>query len=173
MKKVMKRIANAIMAFWYFKVRNFTRRVVTLGGFKIRFREYDMTIKSLSDNFKMTVRADCHPFGYLSASLAKGKNENIQGYATIMYLVATGITTDEKLNNEIRRALMRYNDRLEAKAAMNVKNESANDAEIAHKANIEAVKAEMPQRKLSRAERREKEREMRKIIRKEYGKGNE
>lgn len=113
-------VMNKLQEFWYFTVKNRVQRKEVMGGFEIEFRQYDMRIRSLSSNFRMQIRAGEYAFGYLVSSLAQGCPKNVEGYATYMYMIATELCKDDGLRNDIHKALLKYNARLEKKARESV-----------------------------------------------------
>lgn len=153
----MKKIWLKIKWFWAMKVKNRVQLTKEMGGFVVKFRQYDMEVSTKSKNFMMKVRADMHPFGYLASSVKQGKEGNLHGYAMMMYMLATGITEDERLNKEVISAIRRYNKRVEAMAAATATDESS-------EADLNVVKADEMVKNLSRKERRERKREMAKIV---------
>lgn len=110
--KWFQRMWYRISAFVLFKLRNPVRWKGEKGGFKAVIREYDMEISSLSGNFKLYRLADEHPYGYLAESSRQGKDDNIFGYARVLYEVSCLLTTDQKFANDIAKAITSYESRL-------------------------------------------------------------
>lgn len=110
--------------FWWFHFRNPVVRQGEAGGFRWRFRRFDLTIETLSGNFKAKFTADENPFGYLVA----GKDDsNVHGFAYVMYTVGKLLTTDQVFVNDIHRAIQKYNQRLNKKAASEVKEDETEE----------------------------------------------
>lgn len=111
---------------WYFHLANPVVREGESGGFKWCFRRLDMTIETLSGNFKARWTASEHPFGYLLA----GKNDdNIVGFCQMMYYLGSTVTTDQGLVNDIQKAISKYEKRL-GKAELEQDGEEAAIAEV-------------------------------------------
>lgn len=80
------------------------------GGFKWVFRRFWLEITTLSGNFKARFTAGEHPYGYLIA----GKDDsNIEGYCQMLYTVGMLLTTDQGFVNDIRKAIDKYDKRLQ------------------------------------------------------------
>lgn len=153
--------------WWYFTVKNTTRKKLTIGGFNFKFRDYDVTITSISDNFKLRVRAGEFMFGYLCSALGKGDKSQLHGYAAIMYMLATGIAKDAKLAREVNGSCERYMTRMQAFAE-----KEAEKVEGDGKEEIEMMKDDVAVAKMSRRKRRAHKREVEKIVRKELNNQN-
>lgn len=130
-----------------------------MGGFEIEFRQYDMRIKSLSGNFRMRIRAGEYAFGYLVSSLAQDCPKNVEGYATYMYMIATEICKDEGLRNDIHKALMKYNARLEKAAAKQVVEDKT-----AEEMAIDLEKSARAHDGLKKSERRKIDKRFKKVV---------
>lgn len=109
MKKFLK--------WWWFTVKNPVIRKGEAGGFRWVFRRFWLEISTKSRNFTVKFTADENPFGYLVA----GKDDsNVHGFAYVMYTVGKLLTTDQGFVNDIHRAIQKYNQRLNKKAASGV-----------------------------------------------------
>lgn len=95
--------------FWWFHFRNPVVRQGESGGFKWTFRRLTLDIETLSGNFKCRFTADEYPYGYLAA----GEDVQTRGFAERLYMVAKLICTDQKLVNDLDRALVNYDKRLQ------------------------------------------------------------
>lgn len=106
-----------IQKFWWFHFRNPVVRQGEAGGFCWVFRRFWLEISTKSGNFTARFTADEHPFGYLVA----GKDDsNVHGFAYVLYTVGKLLTTDQGFVNDIHRAIQKYNQRLNKKAASGV-----------------------------------------------------
>lgn len=165
MKKFFSKIWAKVLEFWYLTVRNTVQKRIEVGGFEIVFRQYDLRIRSLSDNFSMKIRSGEHAFGYLAASMGQGHEDNVHGYAVFMYLIATNICRDDRLRRELQRAIQGYQERENAK----VKLEEADGNE---EAALESVRKDLERSEMSRAQRRRAEKafqkEAKKILKEEH-----
>lgn len=157
MRKTWKNIRDAVLRFWVFKVRNRKRKEVKVTAFNVVFRDYSMSIESESGNFAMNLECTTHPFGYLAASVAQDKVDNLHGYALMMYVLATELTRDERLNRDVTNAINRHVAREEAKAAETV-NESSELAALNEVAMDEKGK------RLSRSARKVVKKEVANIV---------
>lgn len=90
-----------------------------------------------------------HAYGYLLEAANQGLNEQLHGYAVILYMLATGLTKDQTLVDDTVEVLNAYRQRVEAegeKAAAEV----TEAQEAADQALMEEVVAEAS---MSEAER--------------------
>lgn len=111
--KKLKRVWNLV----WFRLNDRKVRELEIRGFKYVFRKYSMEVRSISRNFSCTVLCSEHPWGYLRVSSEKGKEKNLEGYATLMYILGTSLTRDQKLVDDITRDVKSYYARLERKAS--------------------------------------------------------
>lgn len=112
----MKNIKEEIRVWWYFHVKNPVVRKGESkdGAFRWTFRRFDLTIETLSGNFKAKYIADEHPYAYL---LQGATDENIEGFCQLMYVLGKTLTTDQGLVNDVEKAFNKYQKRIEKKAA--------------------------------------------------------
>lgn len=101
---------NTILKWWYFTFRNPVVRAGEHGGFRWTFRRFTMHIRSISGNFMARFTAAEHPYGYLI--VGKG-DDNIEGYIQTLYMVAMLLTTDQGFVDDVNKAIMKYQKRLE------------------------------------------------------------
>ena len=80
------------------------------GGFKWVFRRFWLEITTLSGNFKARFTAGEHPYGYL---IAGKDDDNISGFCEMLYMVGMLLTTDQGFVNDIRKAIDKYDKRLQ------------------------------------------------------------
>lgn len=97
---------------WYFWFCNPERFRGEGHGFRYRIRRFWLDIETLSGNWKMRVMASEHPFAYLAAGVQQGKEENLFGFAEIMYYLSSTLTRDQTLVNDIQKAMHDYEERL-------------------------------------------------------------
>lgn len=143
-------IKEKILKFWWFTFKNPVVRKGEAGGFRWCFRRFELTIETLSGNFKAKFMADEHPYAYL---LAGQGDENIHGFCQTVYLLSKTLTTDQGLADDIAKAMYKYNKRLEKKAASKVVED-----ETEEKIALETEKAIQEHIELPRKERRKVER---------------
>ena len=116
------------------------------------FRRFWLDISTLSGNFKVRFIADEHPYGYLAA----GKDDtNIHGFALTMYEIGKLLTTDQGFVDDVQKAIMKYNKRLEKQAAGEVVED-----ETQEKIALETEKAIQDHVELPKKERRKVERDV-------------
>ena len=96
--------------WWYFHVVNRKVRKGEKGGFKWLFRRFWLEISTLSGNFKARFTAAEHPYGYL---IAGEKDDNIEGYCQMLYMVAMLLTADQGFVDDVRKAINKYDKRLQ------------------------------------------------------------
>lgn len=155
----MKKIWKAILEFWYYGLTNTKQKSVEVGGFKVTFYKYFMKVKAIGGAWEVKVRCDAHSYGYLAASLKQGNLENLKGYSQIVFLVATELCKDQKLANEVQRALERYIGRVDRIAQINGLKKAENE-----EADLEAVKQATQTAEMSRQQRRKRLRELKKAM---------
>lgn len=145
-----------MLEFWYFGVRNRLERRYERGGFRVDFRRYDMRIRTLSGNFALRLRANEYSYGYLLSSLMQGREDNLRGYAMLLYIVASCVCEDDGLRRDLMKGIERYEGRLERKAAKAAK-EAGGEAES--EACVEQERSDLEAAGLSRRARRRRSRE--------------
>lgn len=146
----MKKIWEKIKKFWYFHLANPVVRKGESGGYKWVFRRFWLDITTVSGNFKARFIAAEHPYAYLLV----GKDDaNIKGYCEHLYMTAMLLTTDQKLVNDVHRALEANITRQGKKAPKD------GDSEEAALADVKGVQEYT---EMSRAERRRRDREVNK-----------
>ena len=127
---------------WWFTFRNPVVRKGENGGFKWCFRRLNMTIETLSGNFKASFTADEHPYAYL---LAGKDDSNIIGFCQMIYTLGKLLTTDQGLVDGIQKELRKYEKRLEKTEPDPTDSEEAAIAEV--KAVQEYVEASPKEKK--------------------------
>ena len=140
--------------FWYFHCANPVMRRGEKGAFKWTFRRFWLDIRSISGNFRLRFTASEHPFGYLAAGKT---DDNIQGYASLMYFLGCCITTDQQLVDDVQKALRDYEERLMA---------TPDDETDSEEAAIDEVKGIQKYVEMSPKERRQYERDVDKRFKK-------
>jgi len=148
----MKNIKEKVMRFWYFHVQNPVVRKGESkdGAFKWTFRRFDLTVETLSGNFRARFTADEHPF---AALLSDESDKNTQGFAEILYTVGMLLTTEQKFANDIQNAIKRYQDRM-------MKSAKVDEDEIEEKIALETEKQIQEHIELPAKERRKVERDV-------------
>lgn len=144
------KIKEKILKFWWFRFRNPVIRKGEAGGFKWKFRRFNLTIETLSGNFKAKFMADAHPYAYLLASQG---DENIHGFCQTVYLLSKTLTTDQGLVDDVSKAIAKYDKRLQKQAASEVVVD-----ETEEKIALETEKAIQEHIELPKKERRKVER---------------
>lgn len=145
--------------YWFFMLfKNGKKAVYEEGGFKVTFRNYDMRIETLSRNFSVKIMAGEYPFGYLAASYAQDKKENIHGYAMFLYMVAMLLPRDDQFRRDLQTALKTY----EKRAARKAKEAAEKDDPVMEKVAIENEKRDAEVARMSRRERRAASRDFKK-----------
>lgn len=153
----MSKFWQKIQKFYYFHLAN---PIVQKGeghGFKYVVRRFWLDIETLSGNWKMRVTASEHPFGYLVAGLTQKSEENLFGFAEIMYYLNATLTRDQVLVDDVQKAMREYEARL-AKTPLEPEDEE--------RAAIEEVKAVQEYVDASPKERKKMERETNKRFKK-------
>lgn len=135
--------------FW-FTFKNPVVRKGESGGFKWTFRRLDLTVETMSGNFKARFTASEHPYAYL---LAGKDDENIIGFSQLMYSLGMLLTRDQGLVDDVAKAINKYQKRLDKQAAGEVKED-----EVEEKAALEFEKSVQEHVELPAKERRKVER---------------
>ena len=142
-------VKDKFLEFWYFHIANPKVREGEAGGFKWCFRRFWVDITTVSGNFKARFMADKDPYAYL---LAGKDDENIHGFAATIYQVGKLLTTDQGFCNDVQRAILKYEKRLN-------KNANVVEDETEEKIAIEEVKAVQEYVDAPKKEKRKMERE--------------
>lgn len=146
------KIKEKILKWFWFTFKNPVVRKGEAGGFRWRFRRFWLEIETLSGNFKARFMADEHPYAYLLASQG---DENIHGFCQVVYILSKSLTTDQGFVDDVRRAIDKYNNRLQKQAASDVKED-----ETEEKIALDEVKAVQEHIELPKKERRKVERDI-------------
>lgn len=139
-----------VKKWWWLTIKNPVIKKGECGAFRFVFRRFDLTIETLSGNFKAKFMADAHPYAYLLASQG---DENIHGFCQTVYLLSKTLTTDQGLVDGVSRAFEKYDKRMQKKAASEVKED-----EMEEKIALETEKAIQEHIELPKKERRKVER---------------
>lgn len=144
------KIKEKILKWFWFTFKNPVVRKGEAGGFNWIFRRFWLEISTKSGNFKARFTADENPFGYLVA----GKDDsNVHGFAYVLYTVGKLLTTDQGFVNDIHRAIQKYNQRLNKKAASGVvEDETEEKIALEEMKQIQEV-VEMPKKERRKYER--------------------
>lgn len=143
-------IKEKLLKFWWFRFRNPVVRKGEAGGFRFVFRRFDLTIETLSGNFKAKFMADAHPYAYL---LASNGDENIHGFCQTVYMLSKTLTTDQGLVDDVSKAFAKYDKRLQKQAASEVvEDETEEKIALETEKQIQEV-VEMPKKERRKYER--------------------
>ena len=145
-------IKEKFLKWFWFTFKNPVVRKGESGGFRWCFRRFDLTIETLSGNFKAKFMADAHPYAYLLASQG---DENIHGFCQTVYLLSKTLTTDQGLVDDVAKAISKYNKRLQKQAASDVVED-----ETEEKIALETEKQIQKHVELPKKERRKVERDI-------------
>lgn len=156
----MKQILARIEKWWLFTFRNPIEYKFEFGGFKVVFRRFWMEIESVSENFKVRFLASQHPYGYLFVSAQKGNLNNIHGFCAYIYKLSHTLTTDNKLVEDVNKAMKNYDKRLAAKAATVVSTENDDN-------DLEVVKQDHEVGKMTKKERKQRKQEIKEALKDE------
>lgn len=156
----MKKILAKIEKWWLFTFRNKVEYKFEFGGFKVVFRRFWLEIESISENFKVRFLASEHPYGYLYVSAQKGKLDNIHGFCAYIYKLSHTLTTDNKLVEDVTKAMKNYEKRLAAKAATQVSTENDD-------IDLEIVKQNYEAGQMTKKERKDRKKEIKEALKDE------
>ena len=145
-------IKEKFFKWFWFTFKNPVVRKGEAGGFRWVFRRFDLTIETLSGNFKAKFMADEHPYAYLLASQG---DENIHGFCQTVYLLSKTLTTDQGFVDDVSKAFTKYDKRIQKKAASEVVED-----ETEEKIALETEKAIQEHIELPREERKKVERDI-------------
>lgn len=156
----MKQILARIEKWWLLTFGNPIEYKFEFGGFKVVFRRFWMEIESVSENFKVRFLASQHPYGYLFVSAQKGNLNNIHGFCAYIYKLSHTLTTDNKLVEDVNRAMKNYDKRLAAKAATVVSTENDD-------IDLQVVKQDHEVGKMTKKERKQRKQEIKEALKDE------
>ena len=156
----MKKILAKIQKWWIFTFCNRIQYKFEFGAFKVVFRRFWMEIESVSENFKVRFLASEHPYGYLFVSAQKGNLDNIHGFCAYIYKLSHTLTTDNKLVEDVNKAMKNYDKRLAAKAATKVSTENDD-------IDLEVVKQNHEVGKMTKKERNQRKKEIKEALKDE------
>lgn len=108
---------NKFLTWFWVTFKNPVVRKGEVGGFRFVFRRFDLTIETLSGNFKARFQASEHPYAVL---LGCEKDETIHGYCSLIYQLGMLLTTDAGFVSDVQKAIKKYAKRLQKKAASEV-----------------------------------------------------
>lgn len=149
----MKKFFDKIRMWLYFHIANPVVRKGESkdGAFRWVFRRFDLTIETLSGNFKARYMADEFPYAYL---LAGKDDENIIGFSQLMYSLGMLLTRDQGLVDDVAKAINKYQKRLEKRAAGEVvEDETEEKIALETEKQIQEFK-ELPAKERKKVERR-------------------
>ena len=147
----MEKFWQKIQRWWYFYLANPVVAKGERGGFKYKFKRFWMEIETVSGNWKMRSTASENPYGYLLASVNAKNEDNVYGLAEIMYMLQALLTVDQKLVDDVKKALENYEKRMEGVVPNN-------EDETEEKIALEEVKAVQEVVEMPKKERRKYER---------------
>lgn len=156
----MKKILSKIEKWWLLTFCNPIEYKFKFGGFKVVFRRYWLQIESISENFKVRYLASQHPYGYLFVSAQKGNLDNIHGFCAYIYKLSHTLTTDNKLVEDVTKAIKNYEKRLAAKAATEVNTENDD-------LDLEVVKQDYEVGKMTKKQRKQRKKEIKEALKDE------
>lgn len=139
-----------VRKWWWLTIKNPVIKKGECGAFRFVFRRFDLTIETLSGNFKAKFMADEHPYSVL---VGCEQEKTIHGYCALLYQIGKLMTTDAGFVGDLQKALSKYDKRLQKQAASGVV-EDETDEKIA----LEEVKAIQEVVEMPKKERRKYER---------------
>ncbi|MBO5995375.1 MAG: hypothetical protein J6Q41_07680 [Firmicutes bacterium] len=148
----MEKFWQKIQRWWYFYLANPVVAKGERGGFKYKFRRFWLEIETVSGNWKMRSTASENPYGYLMASVNANNEDNVYGFAEILYMLQALLTVDQKLVDDVRKALNNYEKRSEGVIPNN-------EDEIEEKIALEEVRQVQEYVDAPKKERRKMERD--------------
>ena len=147
------KIWDKFVRLWCLNVMNPVVVSGEKGGFRYVFRRYTLELRTVSGNWRRRVTACEHPGAYLRASVEQGREDNVFGFAHVLYYLTMTMTTDQRLVDEVQKALVDYEKRLEEKAKVEEDPEE-------EKAAMEEVRGVQEYAEMGARERRKMEREI-------------
>lgn len=151
------------MKWWIFTFRNKTIKRVEIRGFKFRFRKYWLDIHSASDNWRMRIRVDMHPYGFLYAAATQDNMKNLSGFCHSVYLTSMIMTQDQGFVDGLRKNLNKYFKHQEIAA----KNAAEKVTDIQEKSDESLMRDAVKYAKMNKKERKKARAKMREIIKDE------
>lgn len=117
-------IKEKFLKWFWFTFKNPVVRKGEAGGFRFVFRRFDLTIETLSGNFKAKFMADEHPYSVL---VGCEQEKTIHGYCALLYQIGKLMTTDAGFVGDLQKALSKYDKRLQKQAESNVKEDETEE----------------------------------------------
>ena len=156
----MKKILAKIQKWWLFTFGNPVESKFEFGGFKVIFRRFWLDIETVSGNFKVRFLVSDHPYGYLFVSAKQGNFDNIHGFCAYIYKLSHTLTTDNKLVEDVHKAMINYDKRFAAKAATQVSSDNDDF-------DLEVVKQNHEVGKMTKKERKQRKKEIKEALKDE------
>lgn len=160
------------------KLKTNLYKSVEVGPYRFNFHRDEKNIRKGSANgtylkisargrdeqWSLTIPGNAHVYGYLTAALEQGKNDQLHGYAFILNAVSMLLTQDENFNADIQKAIMSWQERMNEKAKVAAENVTDSE-EMASQAFMESVveRSQMSKKEAKAASEAEKA-EMRAIL---------
>lgn len=142
----------------FYNKKLYTFKGEGMGNFEVTIYRFHMDINTVSGNFSCRIRATQHPYLYLLAAATQGKVDQIYGYCMILFTVANTLTTDQKLTNDVVKAIKNWTKRHEDMGAAKAENVTTDENEFA----LKEVKSNVERGKMTRQQRRKEERDAKK-----------
>lgn len=76
-----------------------------------------MHIYTRDRQWGLKVAGNCHAFGYLLEAARQNNIANLHGYAMLLWSQSQLLTTEQQLADDISQAIIRWHERMEARAA--------------------------------------------------------
>ena len=130
------------------------------GGFDFRITKFFIDIKAKSGNFKLQLDNTTYTYGYLVVALEQGLYDQVHALGALVYNTAIMSCTDQGLVDDLRKAFVKYTQRMEKKAESIAKEITPDD----DKFNGEVVKANIEVAKMSKKERKAHKEAMREVL---------
>lgn len=73
------------------------------------------------EQWSLTIPGNTHVYGYLTAALEQGRNEQLHGYAFVLNVVSMLLTQDQGFNADIQKAIVEWQKRKEAEGGEKAK----------------------------------------------------
>lgn len=147
------KIWDKFVRLWCLNVMNPVVVSGEKGGFRYVFRRYTLELRTVSGNWRTRVTACEHPWAYLRASVEQGREDNVFGFANVLYYLTMTMTTDQRLVDEVQKALVDYETRL-------AEREKSGEDPEEEKAAMEEVKGVQDYAEMGARERRKYERDV-------------
>lgn len=153
------------LKYWfYWLFFNKTIRTHRLKNYIFKWKERYLEIKSKSENVSVRIGSGMHPYFYLLESSRQGLEENLEGYAFLVFSTSLLLTKDDEFVSFVTAGLMKFTDNTIAKGAEMASNVDETTEQLEQAYMEDVVKRGQMTRQQRRKAEREAVKEMKKVL---------